>query len=95
MKLPGTYYAYAAGMAVFGQTVTGVHLTLLVVNGLTAVFVLLLGRKLFGTMAGNALVWRKLCHHVGQPGGAGSGGTCHPVCDAIRGAGNIAALSGM
>ena len=52
MKLPGTYYAYAAGMAVFGQTVTGVHLTLLVVNGLTAVFVLLLGRKLFGTMAG-------------------------------------------
>src|SRR5277367_1344928 len=29
MKLPGTYYGYAAGMAVFGQTPTGIHLTLL------------------------------------------------------------------
>jgi hypothetical protein len=26
MKLPGTYYAYAAGMAIFGQTTVGVHL---------------------------------------------------------------------
>ncbi len=54
MKLPGTYYAYAAGMAVFGQTVAGVHLTLLVVNSLTCVFVFLLGRKLAGATAGLA-----------------------------------------
>ena len=54
MKLPGTYYAYAAGMAVFGQTVAGVHLTLLAVNSLTCVFVFLLGRKLAGVTAGLA-----------------------------------------
>ena len=52
MKLPGTYFAYALGMAVFGQTAAGVHLTLLAVNALTIVFVFLLTRKLFGTTAG-------------------------------------------
>jgi 4-amino-4-deoxy-L-arabinose transferase-like glycosyltransferase len=54
MKLPGTYYAYAAGMAVFGQTIAGVHLTLLLVNALTIIFVFLLGRNLFGITAGLA-----------------------------------------
>jgi hypothetical protein len=52
MKLPGTYYAYALGMAIFGQTCAGVHLTLLLVNAATIVFVFLLGRKLFGATAG-------------------------------------------
>ena len=52
MKLPGTDYTYALGMAVFGETSAGVHLTLLVANSVTIVFVFLLGRKLFGTMAG-------------------------------------------
>jgi len=52
MKLPGTYFAYAAGMAVFGQTISGIHLMLLAVNSLTTIFVFLLGRKLFGTAAG-------------------------------------------
>ena len=52
MKLPGTYYAYALGLAVFGATSAGVHLTLLVVNALAIVFVFLLARKLFGTTAG-------------------------------------------
>jgi len=54
MKLPGTYYACAAGMALFGQTTAGIHLTLLAVNALTIVFVFLLGRKLFGVTAGLA-----------------------------------------
>ncbi len=54
MKLPGTYYAYALGMALFGQTPLGIHLTLLFVNSLTCVFVFLLGRKLFGMTAGLA-----------------------------------------
>ena len=54
MKLPGTYYACALGMAVFGQTTAGVHLTLLAANSLTIVFVFLLGRKLFGVTAGLA-----------------------------------------
>src|SRR5438874_4189263 len=52
MKLPGTYYVYALGMALFGQTISGVHLTLIAVNGLTIIFMFLLGRKLFGTTAG-------------------------------------------
>jgi hypothetical protein len=32
MKMPGVYLAYAASMAVFGQTSAGIHLGLLVVN---------------------------------------------------------------
>ena len=52
MKLPGTYYAYALGMAVFGQTIKGVHLTLIVANSLTIIMMFLLGRKLFGIAAG-------------------------------------------
>ena len=52
MKLPGTYYAYTLGMAVFGQTIAGVRLTALVANALTLVFIFLLGRSLFGVTAG-------------------------------------------
>jgi len=52
MKLPGTYFAYAAGMAVFGQTIAGIHLLLLLANSLTIIFIFLLGRKLFGDVAG-------------------------------------------
>jgi hypothetical protein len=52
MKLPGTFFAYALGMAVFGQTARGVHLTLLLANSLTLVFIFLLARKLFGVTAG-------------------------------------------
>src|SRR4051812_27648618 len=39
MKLPGTYYAYALGMALFGQTIPAIHLTLIAVNSLTIVFI--------------------------------------------------------
>jgi hypothetical protein len=52
MKLPGTYVAYMAGMAVFGQTAAGIHLTLLVAGSLTIVFVFLLARELAGIVAG-------------------------------------------
>jgi len=52
MKLPGTYYAYAAGMAVFGETIKGVHLTLIAANSLTIISMFLLGRKLFGVIGG-------------------------------------------
>lgn len=52
MKLPGTYYACALGMEIFGDTIAGLHATLLVVNSLTVFFVFLLGRKLFGVVAG-------------------------------------------
>ena len=52
MKLPGTYFAFAVGMAIFGKTTVGVHLMLLAANSLTAIFVFLLGRRLFGLLAG-------------------------------------------
>jgi 4-amino-4-deoxy-L-arabinose transferase-like glycosyltransferase len=39
-------------MAVFGQTVNGVHLTLIVANSLTIIFMFLLGRKLSGITGG-------------------------------------------
>ena len=52
MKLPGSYFALAAGMAIFGKTISGVHLTLLAANSAASIFVFLLGRRLFGTTAG-------------------------------------------
>lgn len=52
MKLPGTYAAYAAGMALFGQTPAGIHLLLLVAGSLNILFVFLLARHLGGDLAG-------------------------------------------
>ncbi len=46
MKLPGTYYLYALLMAVFGQSATGVHLGLLVVNLASILLVFFIGKKL-------------------------------------------------
>ena len=54
MKLPGTYVAYAASMAVFGKTSTGVHLGLAVVNVATIWLMFLLGKKLLDAAAGAA-----------------------------------------
>jgi len=47
MKLPGTYAAYAAILALLGQTPRGIHLGLLLVNLATAVLLFLLARRLF------------------------------------------------
>jgi hypothetical protein len=52
MKLPGTYAAYAVIMALFGETTQGIHLGLLLVNGISIVLVFLLGRWLFDTTVG-------------------------------------------
>jgi hypothetical protein len=51
MKLPGTYAAYAAIMAVFGQTAGGIRLGLLLINAATIVLVFLLARRLAGLLA--------------------------------------------
>src|SRR5215469_17576873 len=45
MKLPGTYAAHAVIMAMFGQTIAGIHIGLLLVNAASIVLVFLLGRK--------------------------------------------------
>ena len=52
MKLPGTYAAYAAIMAVFGETTRGIHLGLVLVNSVTIVLLYFLGRRLFGQICG-------------------------------------------
>ena len=48
MKWPGTYAAYAAIMAVCGETIAGIHFGLLVVTLATAVLVFLLARRICG-----------------------------------------------
>lgn len=54
MKLPGTYAAYALIMAVFGQTPAGIHLGMILVNGITAVVMFFLARRLFDVITGVA-----------------------------------------
>src|SRR5262245_46146080 len=46
MKFPGTYYAYAVLLAIFGQTAWGVHIGLMVVNAGTIVLMFFLARRL-------------------------------------------------
>ena len=54
MKFPGTYAAYAAIMSIFGQTITGIHLGLLLVNAATIILIFLLGRRLLNWVVGLA-----------------------------------------
>jgi len=54
MKFPGTYAAYAVIMSIFGQTITGIHLGLLLVNAATIALIFLLGRRLMNSTAGIA-----------------------------------------
>jgi hypothetical protein len=52
MKLPGASAAYAIAMSIFGQTATGIHLGLLIVNLAAIALIFLIGRKLFSPAAG-------------------------------------------
>ena len=52
MKLPGTYAAYAAMMAVFGETTSGIRIGLILVNAVTTILVFLLAKYLYGSVAG-------------------------------------------
>lgn len=54
MKFPGTYAAYAGIMSIFGQTISGIHLGLLLVNAATTALVFFLGRRLINSTAGIA-----------------------------------------
>ena len=46
MKFPGTYVAYAITMFFFGQTVTAIHLGLLLVNSATSALIFFIGKRL-------------------------------------------------
>src|SRR6476661_3496490 len=52
MKFPGTYAAYAVVMSTFGQTISGIHLGLLLVNAATVVLVFFLARRFVNETAG-------------------------------------------
>ena len=54
MKFPGTYYAYAVILAVFGKTPWGIHVGLMLVNAAAILFVFAIGRRLLGDFAGAA-----------------------------------------
>jgi len=54
MKFPGTYAAYAAIMSIFGQTIVGIHLGLLLINAATIMLIFFLGRRLVNSTAGMA-----------------------------------------
>ena len=54
MKLPGTCAAYAAIMAVFGQTPSGIHFGVALVNAASIILIFLLGRKLLDDVAATA-----------------------------------------
>ena len=52
MKLPGTYAAYAAMMAVFGETPAGIRVGLMLFNVAATILVFLLAKYLYGWLAG-------------------------------------------
>ena len=52
MKFPGTYYAYAALMSVFGQTPDGIHIGIILVTSLSTLLIFLIGRRLMGAVGG-------------------------------------------
>src|SRR5437588_5849532 len=54
MKFPGTYVAYAIAMFLFGQTITAIHLGLLLVNSATSVLIFFVGKRLLNSTVGIA-----------------------------------------
>ena len=52
MKFPGTYYAYALSMALFGETPRGIRLGLILVNAGTTLVLFALARRLLGGFGG-------------------------------------------
>src|SRR5438477_3677592 len=54
MKFPGTAISYALLMSILGDTTTGIHLGLILINVITVGLIFLLGRYLLGELAGVA-----------------------------------------
>ena len=73
MKFPGTYAAYALIMSIFGQTIAGIHLGLLLINAATIVLIFFLGRRLVNSTVGLAAAMSYAVLSVG-PGVLGFAG---------------------
>ncbi len=54
MKMPGIYAAYAVILAVFGQTPSGIHFAIMLINTATIILLFFLTKRLFGPIAGVA-----------------------------------------
>lgn len=67
MKFPGTYVAFAGIMALGGQSPSGIHLGLLVVNVTTVALVILIGRRLVNMIAGLASGMSFAVISIGSP----------------------------
>jgi hypothetical protein len=52
MKFPGTYYAYALLMSLFGESAAGIHIGTILVTSITAVLIFFIGRELFANLGG-------------------------------------------
>ena len=52
MKFPGTYVAYAITMFLFGQTISAIHLGLLLVNSATSALIFFIGKRLLNSTVG-------------------------------------------
>ena len=52
MKLPGTYYMYALYMGLFGQSIEGIHLGLLITNVISIALLYFTGKKIVNPIAG-------------------------------------------
>lgn len=72
-KFPGAYLAYAAIMALFGQSASGIHVGLLIVNLTSTALLFCLGRRLSGDAAGlaAAAAWGVMSVSPGVFGNAG------------------------
>lgn len=57
MKLPGTDLMYAGIMSLFGQSIQGIHLGLIVLNCATIVLLFYLGRKIMNDVAAVIASW--------------------------------------
>ena len=54
MKFPGTYVAYAITMFLFGQSISAIHLGLLLVNSATSALIFFIGKRLLNSTVGIA-----------------------------------------
>src|SRR5438552_13808652 len=55
MKFPGTSVAYALLMSIFGDSITAIHVGLILINLVTAGLLLFLGRNILGELGGIAV----------------------------------------
>lgn len=67
MKFPGVYAAYALVMAVFGETIAGIRIGLLIVNAATILLVFLLARRLMEPLSATAAAASFAFLSLGQP----------------------------